>query len=303
MSKEAMKLALEALENLRNETSSHNNNPYCELDLIDTGEADKAIKALEEALKQEQSEPDYKTLAIQLQQERKQEQGEPVAIPEGFSLIAVKGFDELMCWLDRCEDKGHLENCPDLIEPYKAFDYRTIDTTPQQPKQERCESLLVQNEATTDDMHAIGNGIMYGEQDQGEPVAWHVYFGNDDEPNYVVIGEKPNEPRAVIRPLIFGDATPQPKQEQGEPVFHLKQFGDVTKEEFDRYCATGDINPPQQRTAAPQAKPVDVPENKGPFKKHYPQCSTCNLAYITNMRDDCGWGCDGKNMYSHGIKE
>jgi hypothetical protein len=55
---------------------------------------------------------------------------EPVAIPEGFSLVAVKGFDELMYWLDRCERKGHLENCPDLIEPYAAFDYRTIDTTP-----------------------------------------------------------------------------------------------------------------------------------------------------------------------------
>jgi len=55
---------------------------------------------------------------------------EPVAIPEGFSLVAVKGFDELMYWLDRCERKGHLENCPDLIEPYEAFDYRTIDTTP-----------------------------------------------------------------------------------------------------------------------------------------------------------------------------
>ncbi len=58
---------------------------------------------------------------------------EPVAIPEGFSLIAVKGFDELMYWIDRCERKGHLENCPDLIEPYEAFDYRTIDTH-QQPK-------------------------------------------------------------------------------------------------------------------------------------------------------------------------
>jgi hypothetical protein len=55
---------------------------------------------------------------------------EPVAIPEGFSLVAVKGFDELMYWLDRCERKGHLENCPDLIEPYEAFDYRTSDTTP-----------------------------------------------------------------------------------------------------------------------------------------------------------------------------
>jgi len=28
-----------------------------------------------------------------------------------------------------------------------------------------------------------------------------------------------------------------------EPVYHLRQFGDVTKEELDRYIATGDINP------------------------------------------------------------
>ena len=52
------------------------------------------------------------------------------AIPEGWSLVAVKGFDDLMYWLDRCESKGHLENCPDLIEPYHAFDYRPV-TTPQ----------------------------------------------------------------------------------------------------------------------------------------------------------------------------
>ena len=60
---------------------------------------------------------------------------EPVALSEGFSLVAVKGFDELMYWLDRCEVKGHLENCPDLIEPYEAFDYRIVDNCPQ-PKRE-----------------------------------------------------------------------------------------------------------------------------------------------------------------------
>jgi hypothetical protein len=51
-------------------------------------------------------------------------------IPEGWSLVAVTGFDQLMYWLDRCERKGHLENCPDLIEPYEAFDYRLVTTTP-----------------------------------------------------------------------------------------------------------------------------------------------------------------------------
>jgi hypothetical protein len=44
---------------------------------------------------------------------------------------------------------------------------------------------------------------------QGEPVAWYVDFGNDDEPNYASLGEKPHEPTATIRPLIFGDTTPQ----------------------------------------------------------------------------------------------
>lgn len=41
-----------------------------------------------------------------------------------------------------------------------------------------------------------------------EPVAWHIYFGNEDEPNYVCLGEKPTEKMAVIRPLVFGDITP-----------------------------------------------------------------------------------------------
>jgi len=51
-------------------------------------------------------------------------------IPKGWSLVAVKGFDDLMYWLDRCESKGHLENCPDLIEPYHALDYRSVTTPP-----------------------------------------------------------------------------------------------------------------------------------------------------------------------------
>jgi hypothetical protein len=37
-----------------------------------------------------------------------------------------------------------------------------------------------------------------------------------------------------------------------EPVYHLRQFGDVTKEQLDRYMATGDINP----------KPVPVQETE-----------------------------------------
>ena len=45
------------------------------------------------------------------------------------------------------------------------------------------------------------------------------------------------------------DFHPQPKAEQGEPVFHLKQYGDVTKEQLDCYIATGRIDTrPQPRT-------------------------------------------------------
>lgn len=44
---------------------------------------------------------------------------------------------------------------------------------------------------------------------------------------------------------------------QQEPIYHLKQYGDVTKEQLDRYIATGDINP--QTT---QQEPVDKLEEK-----------------------------------------
>ena len=41
---------------------------------------------------------------------------------------------------------------------------------------------------------------------------------------------------------------PQPKAGQDEPVFHLKQYGDVTKEQLDCYIATGRIDTcPQPR--------------------------------------------------------
>jgi hypothetical protein len=57
MSKEVMKMALEALKGYRRE--------------MNDGQPCDAEKALEEALaNQEQGEPDYKTLAIQLQQQR-----------------------------------------------------------------------------------------------------------------------------------------------------------------------------------------------------------------------------------------
>jgi hypothetical protein len=41
----------------------------------------------------------------------------------------------------------------------------------------------------------------------------------------------------------------QPALVQQEPVYHLRQYGDVTKEQFERYAQTGSIAPPSaQRT-------------------------------------------------------
>jgi len=79
---------------------------------------------------------------------------------------------------------------------------------------------------------------------------------------------------------------PEPVQ---EPVYHLRQFGDVTKEQLDRYMATGDINaqpaPVQERNfcercgkrlgsgihtctppAAPVQEPVAWPWHQAPVK-------------------------------------
>jgi hypothetical protein len=48
---------------------------------------------------------------------------------------------------------------------------------------------------------------------------------------------------ALSREVSAEEAAPV----QQEPVYHLRQFGDVTKEQLDRYMATGDINPAAQR--------------------------------------------------------
>jgi hypothetical protein len=51
-------------------------------------------------------------------------------------------------------------------------------------------------------------------------------------------GLTPQEQQVVT---AIKQALAQPATE--EPVYHLRQFGDVTKEQLDRYMATGDINP------------------------------------------------------------
>jgi hypothetical protein len=47
-------------------------------------------------------------------------------------------------------------------------------------------------------------------------------------------------------------AIKQARSAPEEPVYHLRQYGDVTKEQLDRYMATGDINP----QPAPVQEPV-----------------------------------------------
>lgn len=40
---------------------------------------------------------------------------------EGNTTLPAKEWSDLEYWLDRCYDKGHLENCSDLIEPLEAL--------------------------------------------------------------------------------------------------------------------------------------------------------------------------------------
>jgi hypothetical protein len=72
-------------------------------------------------------------------------------------------------------------------------------------------------------------------------------------------------------------AIKQARSAPEEPVYHLRQFGDVTKEQLDRYMATGDINP----------QPAPVQEPVAWMKEGWgPDCGP----YIEFYRDDeMGW--------------
>mgnify|MGYP003565533289 CR=1 FL=1 len=100
MSIEAMKQALEELQYVL-DSSVNEDLP------LHANNFNRTIKLLKQAIEQAEKQ-------------------KPMLIPNGFELVAVKGFDDLMYWLDRCDRKRHLENCPDLIEPYEAFDYIPI---------------------------------------------------------------------------------------------------------------------------------------------------------------------------------
>jgi hypothetical protein len=70
-----------------------------------------------------------------------------------------------------------------------------------------------------------------------EPVAWTVSGKITDWSKDFSAYQTKHYTRPVYTPPA---AQPAPVQ---EPVYHLRQFGDVTKEQLDRYMATGDINP------------------------------------------------------------
>ena len=115
--REALKLALEALDGL--------SEPY---DVL------KAQDAIKKALAQPEQEP--------------------VALPEGKRLILVDGsFDDLMFWLDRCEDNGHLENCPDLVPPWENFSYEAYTIPPQRTWERPWVSL------TDEEMHQLNDAL------------------------------------------------------------------------------------------------------------------------------------------------
>lgn len=53
------------------------------------------------------------------------------------------------------------------------------------------------------------------------------------------------DPTAYARGIPLYTAPPAaPVQPEQEPVYHLRQFGDVTKEQFERYAQTGSIAAP-----------------------------------------------------------
>lgn len=62
----------------------------------------------------------------------------------GWKLVRVnEAFSDLMFWLERCSERGHLDNCYDLVAPWEAFKYEyadddPIDTEPDAPKAATC---------------------------------------------------------------------------------------------------------------------------------------------------------------------
>ena len=114
---EALRLALEALEDACGNRCNAEYNPCFQRDAIT---AIKEALAEQDSKDKEQAKTD--SFVRQLDEALAQPEQEPVTVPENKKLILVdSSFDDLMYWLERCESKGHLENCSDLIEPWEKF--------------------------------------------------------------------------------------------------------------------------------------------------------------------------------------
>ena len=102
-------------------------------------------------------------------------------IPDGYKLVAVKGLDELVYWLERCKDKGHIENCADLIEPFEAFEYRNVSE----------ESVISAHEAKA--APAVPQGEPFG-YFRAEPFGWTDCAATDE--GAIALYERPAAPAA-----------------------------------------------------------------------------------------------------------
>lgn len=97
-------------------------------------QTDSTMRSMELRTHSDEDMRDYARAAIEPYAKRiaeleayRQRRGEPMT-PEGFRLVAVnETFDSLVFWLERCEQKGHLENCSDLVEPWEKFEYLEVD--------------------------------------------------------------------------------------------------------------------------------------------------------------------------------
>jgi hypothetical protein len=74
-------------------------------------------------------------------------------------------------------------------------------------------------------------------------------------------------------------AIKQARSAPEEPIYHLRQFGDVTKEQLDRYMETGDINP--QPAPVPDALTDQDPETPE-YKEGWNDCR----AFMLNWRNN-----------------
>ena len=82
---------------------------------------------------------------------------------KGADAVEAALINKLVQVAEDAKQEGHSNFCPNC---------EALGRELQAIKQG--EPVLVQNEANIDEMHAIGNGIMYGKGEQGEPVAESV---------------------------------------------------------------------------------------------------------------------------------